>query len=1235
MYNDAMRHKFLPIFVFFLIVSVCTAFAADTGVVKVGYYENEVFQEGAREGAVKTGYAYEYYRKLSEYTGWRYEYVYGGFGELYQKLLDGEVDLLAGLAYREDRAGIIGYPDSRMGSESYYLVKHDTDFDITADPATLNGKRIGVLESAMVGVLNAFLQEHSISAEVVTFPEHGQLFDAFDSKAVEVLVAESDGAYGRDHAEVLMAFGASDYYLCVNIRRPDLLTELNAAQALLASDEPNFISSLSSKYYSISVNSRAFSASEREWIDTHKTLRVGYLEDYLPYSDTDKNGQVTGMVSELIPAMLKGLNLQDIEVTFKGYRRYDDMISDMSIGAIDVSFPVGGGLYYSEENGIYQSNAVISASMELVYKGTLSDEKTSLFAVNENNRMQYYFVLANFPGAEVVFYQSTDECLEAVLSGEVGCTTLNGLRANDILKNRRYHGLSMLQTNRNDDRSFGVEIGDEGLLKLLNRGINVLGYDFIQSLSYRYSGDLYKYGLWDFVLDNLILFIAVLLAVLGLVFFFLIHNIARSRREMRTKEATRLVLEDKLRLQEKLLEEQGKREQQDKMITALASDYRCVYHIDLDNNDGVCYRADPNDTEQTPEGVHFNYLERFRWYAEHAVTEGYREGFLKFIEPENVREGLSKDLIIAYRYLVRRGGAEYYEMIRMAGVRHAEQRDDHMVHAVGLGLTVIDQEMRETMARNEALEDALSAAEAANKAKTAFLSNMSHEIRTPMNAIIGLSSLALRHEALPAETKEYLNKIGESSRHLLGLINDILDMSRIESGRLVLRKEEFSFREMLEQINTMVMSQCREKGLKYECSVTGGVSDYYIGDDMKLKQVLINILSNAIKFTDAPGSVTLSVEKTAKFEDQSTIRFAISDTGIGMSKEFISKIYEPFTQENASRNNKYGSTGLGMAITSNIIQLMNGTITVESEKGVGTTFTVTVTLKDSMNAEIGTKFIKISEMRVLVVDDDEIAAEHARLVLNEVGIRADICHNGKDALDMLEIEQTKHDPYNLVLLDWKMPEMDGLEVAKRIREKYDKETTVIILTSFNWDEIMDEAYHIGVDSFLAKPLFASNVISEFERIAKKNNMTLFKEKARADLKGRKILLAEDIIINAEIMREILSIREIEMDHAANGRIALEMFDKSPVGYYDAVLMDVRMPEMDGLEATKRIRALDRPDVRIIPIIAMTANAFDEDVQRSLQVGMNAHLSKPVEPERLYQTLEELIWEADQKKGRKG
>ena len=539
--------------------------------------------------------------------------------------------------------------------------------------------------------------------------------------------------------------------------------------------------------------------------------------------------------------------------------------------------------------------------------------------------------------------------------------------------------------------------------------------------------------------------------------------------------------------------------------------------------------------------------------------------------------------------------------------------------------------LREERERNMALADALRAAEEANRAKTAFLSNMSHEIRTPMNAIIGLDSLALRKESLDGDTRDYLEKIGDSARHLLGLINDILDMSRIESGRIVLRREEFSFRSMLEQINTMVTSQCGEKGLHYECQVIGGVSDYYIGDDMKLKQVLINILSNAIKFTDAPGCVTLSVERTAAFEDQSTIRFVVKDTGIGMDKAFIPKIFDSFTQEDSSRSSKYGSTGLGMAITKNIVELMNGTIDVTSEKGVGSQFTVVVTLKNSDHQGPATSFIKPGDMRVLVVDDEEIAAEHARIVLDEVGIKADTCLSGEDALHMLEVAHTKHLPYNLVLLDWRMPGMDGLEVARQIRGRYDKETTVIILTSFNWDEIMDVALHAGVDSFLAKPLFASNVIDEFERIARKNNMNLFKERERAELKGRHILLAEDIFINAEIMKEILGIREAVIDHAENGRIALEMFENSPIGAYDAILMDVRMPEMDGLQATAAIRALDRPDAKNVPIIAMTANAFDEDVQRSLQVGMNAHLSKPVEPDHLYQTLEELIWEAEQKK----
>ena len=669
--------------------------------------------------------------------------------------------------------------------------------------------------------------------------------------------------------------------------------------------------------------------------------------------------------------------------------------------------------------------------------------------------------------------------------------------------------------------------------------------------------------------------------------------------------------------------------QANSMITAMAADYRSVYYVNLDKNDAVCYRSDPADTEQTPRGVHFPFLERFTWYAENHVTDAYREEFLRFIDPENIRKNLSNNPIIAFRYLVKRQDREYYEMIRMSGVRRLEDRDDHMVHAIGLGLTVIDSEMRDTMAKNEALIEALAMAEEANTAKTAFLSNMSHEIRTPMNAIIGLDTLALHDEGLTPQTRDYLDKIGASARHLLNLINDILDMSRIESGRVMLKNVEFSLNAMLEQINTMVMSQCSDKGLTYECRIINDMDEYYIGDNMKLKEVLLNILSNAIKFTEAPGSITLSVEHMADFEGQSSIKFSIKDTGIGMDKEYIPKIFDAFSQEDSSRKNKYGSTGLGMAITKNIVEMMNGAITVESEKGVGTEFTVIVTLKNTEQQRDQHKdTIDTKALHVLIIDDEEIAAEHAQVVLNDAGIRADICLSGKDALHMLDIQQMKQDPYNVVLTDWRMPGMDGVETAQRIRQQYANENLVIILTPYSRDDVPLDSIHEEIDGFLTKPLSETSILLDLDRIIQRSHKMLTSVKKRAKLEGCRVLLAEDIELNAEIMMDILSMREVEADHAENGRKAVELFEKSAVGTYAAILMDVRMPEMDGLEASAAIRALDRPDAARIPIIALTANAFDEDAQRSLQAGMNAHLTKPVEPDHLYQTLEELIYDSE-------
>jgi signal transduction histidine kinase/DNA-binding response OmpR family regulator len=724
---------------------------------------------------------------------------------------------------------------------------------------------------------------------------------------------------------------------------------------------------------------------------------------------------------------------------------------------------------------------------------------------------------------------------------------------------------------------------------------------------------------------------AAVLVMMFLILFYQNKHAARIAFEKEASEAENRIkqeeLEHLLDLKNQLLEQEKQRTQQDYMITALASDYRSVYFADLDSDHCICYRSSV-DPEQGPQvGDAFSFREAFTRYANEIVAEDYREGFLEFIDADRIRSRLAEERLLTYRYLIVRDGAESYEMLRIAGVRQAEDRSDHIVHAIGVGFTDIDAEMREQMAQSHALSDALTATQEASKAKTAFLSSTSHEIRTPMNAIIGLDSIALSDPDISAQTRDYLEKIGVSANHLLSLINDILDMSRIESGKLTLKNEEFSFSELLKQINTMFSSQSADKGLHYNCHIQGTVDDYYIGDNMKLKQVLINILGNAVKFTPEGGNVDLTVERAAQFEDRTTLRFTISDTGIGMSPDYLPHIFDSFSQEDSSATNKYGSSGLGLAITRSIVEMMNGRIDVSSEKGKGSVFTVAVTLRDSERTvdPRHDALLRPDEMSVLVIDDDQVACEHARLVLEQIGIACEIAYSGEEAIEMVKLRHARSDPYNLILVDLKMPDMDGIETTREIRKIVGHESAIIIITAYRWDDVLEEAVQAGVDSFIAKPLFANTIIEEFRTALRKKNLARAAG-TKTDLRGRRVLLAEDVEINAEIMTMVLAMREVICDHAVNGREAVDRFIESEEGYYDAILMDIRMPEMDGLEAAALIRRLDRPDAVTIPIIALTANAFDEDVQRSLQAGMNAHLCKPIDNDALFGTLEELIKE---------
>ena len=654
----------------------------------------------------------------------------------------------------------------------------------------------------------------------------------------------------------------------------------------------------------------------------------------------------------------------------------------------------------------------------------------------------------------------------------------------------------------------------------------------------------------------------------------------------------------------------------------LARDYTDMYYVNTDTEEFIRYCRDRGGSTlaETQRSWHF-FSDCVAEMNERVFPED-RESFRQAMTRKTLMKALDLKNTFVMTYRETEGKHPVYVSMKVSRMEDDEQY-------IIIGITNIDAEMRDAMAKSEALAEALAAAEQANKARSSFLSNMSHEIRTPMSAIIGLDTLALKKEGLDSQTREYLEKIGGNARHLLNVINGILDMSHIESGHIALREEPFSLRTLLEKVSARFAERCSSKGLTYECRIPERIADGLVGDETKIGAILDNLLSNAVKFTEAPGSVVLSVEQTAEFADQATIRFHIRDTGIGMDPSFLPKAFDAFAQEDSSFKTRFGGTGLGMTITKMMVEIMNGTISIESEKGAGTEATVTVTLKVGTGGNGNpAETVDLSALHVLVVDDDPIDAQHARAVLEETDVRADCCTSGQEALRMMEEQHRRRKPYNLVLMDWNMPGMNGLETSAEIRRQYKDEAAIAVLTAYDWDDIREEADRVGVDGYLMKPLVAANIREEVARIARRSSNAVFTEKKRANLAGRRVLLAEDLDSNAEIMTDILELENIQADRAENGRIAVEKIAGSAPGTYAAILMDVRMPEMDGLEATETIRAMNRKDAKRIPIIALTANAFDEDVQRSLQAGMNAHLSKPVESDHLIRVLGELVYQAE-------
>ena len=647
------------------------------------------------------------------------------------------------------------------------------------------------------------------------------------------------------------------------------------------------------------------------------------------------------------------------------------------------------------------------------------------------------------------------------------------------------------------------------------------------------------------------------------------------------------------------------------IINTLSGMFFASYYVDLEQD---CFRSVTQEGKaEQMLGEAQNYSNGIRAYAEHFIHPDDRADFILYMDRQNLLNALSpENPYIAFEYRKMPENGQKRAWIRATAALAETSPDGRPRRIVYVAQDITESKLREEQ-EQLALEAACEAANRANAAKSEFLSRMSHDIRTPLNAIIGMTAIAGRYLDNQERVADCLGKIVTSSRHLLSLINEVLDMSKIESGKMELTEEEVDLSELVSSLVTMMRPSIEEKNHQFEVHISNLKTEHVIGDSIRLQQVFINILGNAIKYTPPGGKIEMEIrEKPSSSYGYSCFEFVFRDTGIGMSREFQKKLFEPFTRAEDSRISTTEGTGLGMTIARNIARMMDGSIEVESEPGRGTQFTVTLMLKKYDADEPDLK--QLMDLPVLVADDDETAGQMACLMLDNIGMKSEYVTNGADAVARVFIHHQSGDDYFAVILDWKMPDMDGIETARAIRAQVGPDVPIIILSAYDWSSVEEEARDAGVNGFIAKPLFRSRLVYLFSQFTDREKFSEESDKDRkteTSLAEKRILLVEDNALNREIAEEMIYQLGASVETAKNGKEAVEKFEQMEEGYYDMIVMDIQMPVMNGYEASRTIRSLPRPDAAEIPIVAMTANAFAEDMIQSRNAGMNEHLTKPL------------------------
>ena len=1200
-----------------ILSSFITAFADDAQssnrTVKAGIFSFDGYHMKDEEDRL-SGYGIEFLSLVSEYS--RLNFQYTGYDRAWSEMLDmlenGEIDVVTSARRTSEREERFAFSLPIGRNNTVLSIRVDNMKLRRGDYKTYNGMMVGQLEgSSQNQSLAEFAEEKGFSYQVKEYDDSSVLEAALQNGEVDAIL--SSDLRKAENEKTLDIIEEADFYAIVRKDDTELLGEINYAIEQMDINEGDWKNVLFYRYYG-PVYSSALSFTERETeyirqvVSGEKTITATALGDRAPYSYTEE-GELKGIMPDYFAAIMDLAGLPYEMVAPEDEDAYYSLADTNGVNVVIDSI----GSDAIVEDAVYRGFNTESYMTVRMAEVTRLDFNGDIKVVAVSDSQGKDLIERELlEGYTVLSYPTGEDAMRAVLNREADVAYVYAYTAQLFVNHDPTNSLyySMLNGMTTKFRMYIGENTDHELVTILNKCIKQMPEETLNQLVSKHT----SYSIGDMSIlqymranPGIMLAVFFIFALTVCVILALYLRGRWNRRLLRTTEQSNRKMGEQLAI-----------------VEALSRDYTNVYAINEERATARIIKLEGYVTEGLKKGSteEHSYAPILEQYIRSRVHPDDRQDLAQALSLDRVREKLDEGEEYTGSYRIMDNGEVHYFQYTYLKIANNDYRQDGFILA---GFRNIDEVIRKEQEQKNVLAEALAQAQYANNAKTTFLNNMSHDIRTPMNAIIGFTSLAVTHIDNKEQIRDYLGKIMTSGNHLLSLINDVLDMSRIESGKVKIEEKETSLPEVMHDLKTIVQADVKAKQLEFYIDTLDVTNETIICDKLRLNQVLLNILSNAMKYTKPGGMVSVRVAQTAEApEGYASYEFRVKDTGIGMSREFLQHVFEPFEREQTTTVSGIQGTGLGLTITKNIVDMMGGTITVESEEGKGSEFIVTFCFRIADGPTESQRLEQLADLRALVVDDDVNTCVSVSKMLSAIGMRPDWTTLGNEAVIRTEFALEQNEPYSTYIIDWLMPDMNGIELVRRIRRVIGDMTPIIILTAYDWSDIEEEAREAGVTAFCSKPLFLSELRSVLAApyMDCKNADETDMSEPRFD--GKRILLVEDNALNQEIAQTILEAAGFAIDTADDGSIAVERMKEMPADTYDLILMDVQMPIMNGYQATRAIRALDDSVKAAIPIVAMTANAFEEDRREAMDSGMNGYVAKPIDIEKLMKTLEELL-----------